>query len=199
MSSCRSAILLTIAALAGAPVATRAQQPSLTGPWTFNRAASDNTSDYRAKCDQSVRSGSQQDLPHGPLQSSGLGLGKPIVLTETQRDRMDQTLEIALDVALTITLTPTTATFATETGDTIVLNTDGRKAKQTSEGSGDVESRSYWQGNELLVERKVDGGGKVTVDAFRAPNGTQLYVVVTFEGKCGQFQFRRVYDPPASH
>src|SRR5207245_2540991 len=66
-------------------------------------------------------------------------------------------------------------------------------------GGGDVQIKAQWQGNDLVVERKVSGGGKVTEDYLRSQDGKQLYVIVSFDGGRGRtIDFRRVYDAAAS-
>jgi len=68
-----------------------------------------------------------------------------------------------------------------------------------AEGGGDVEIKGRWQGNDFVVERKVSGDGKVTEDYLRSQDGTQLYVIVKFEGGRGRsIEFRRVYDGAAA-
>jgi len=51
-----------------------------------------------------------------------------------------------------------------------------------------------------VVERSVSGGGKVTEDYPRTPDGAQLFVIVSFEARPGRsVTFRRVYDAVRGH
>jgi hypothetical protein len=188
------AIGLATLALQGVPTLVAvAQRPTFAGLWTLNNVQGDDPQGQKDACESTVRTSNTPNVPD--MHSSGITLGTPITLTDEQRDRMEQTIELALDapVSLTILQTPSTIAFAAE-GDTLVLPTDGRKLKQTADGRGDVEVKTSIQGNDLVIQRKVDRGGTVTTEYLRSQDGKQLYMVVAFEGKCGHFQFRRVYD-----
>ena len=119
-------------------------------------------------------------------------------MSDEARARMRQTMRLAFDPpeALTISETDSTVTLAADSTDTLTLHSDGRKLKQKVDGGGDIETKAHWQGNDLVVERTVSGGGKVTEDYLRSQDGKQLYVIVGFTGLRGRsIQFRRVYDP----
>ena len=97
---------------------------------------------------------------------------------------------------MTISETDSTVTLARDSTDTLTLPTNGRKHKQKVDGGGDLETKVHWQGNALVVERAVSGGGKVTEDYVRSQDGKQLYVIVGFTGMRGRsIEFRRIYDP----
>jgi hypothetical protein len=97
---------------------------------------------------------------------------------------------------LTISETDSTVTLAGDSADALTLPTNGRKQKQKVDGGGDIETKAHWQGNALVVERAVSGGGKVTEDYLRAQDGKHLYVIVGFAGMRGRsIEFRRIYDP----
>ena len=122
-------------------------------------------------------------------------------MTDEQRERMRQTMDLAFrpPAALTIVTSDSTLTFTSDSAAALVLYGDGRKLKQSVEGGGDVEIKAHWQGNDFVVERKVSGGGKVTENYLRSQDGKQLYVIVSFDGGRGRtIDFRRVYDAAAS-
>src|SRR5206468_415552 len=130
--------------------------------------------------------------------AGGLLLGG---MSDEQRARMRQTMELAFQppTTLTIASNDSTVTFTPDSGAALVIYGDGRKLKQSMEGGGDVEIKGHWQGNDFVVERKVSGGGKVSEDYLRSQDGTQLYVIVSFDGGRGRtIEFRRVYDRAAS-
>jgi hypothetical protein len=118
-------------------------------------------------------------------------------MSDEARERMRQTLRLALDPphALSIDQTDSTVTLVADSADTLTLATSGPKFKQKVEGGGDIEDRARWQGNDLVVDRSVSGGGKVVEDYLRSQDGKQLYVIVSFTGMRGRsIEFRRVYD-----
>jgi hypothetical protein len=119
-------------------------------------------------------------------------------MSDEARARMRQTLHLALDPphSLSISETDSTVTLARDSIDALTLPSNGRKLKQKVDEGGDIETKAHWQGNALVVERAVSGGGKVTEDYLRSQDGRQLYVIVGFTGLRGRsIQFRRVYDP----
>ena len=118
-------------------------------------------------------------------------------MSDEQRARMRQTLQLAFQAPATLVISETDSTlgFTADSGAALVLYADGRKLKQTVEGGGDVEIKARWQGNDFVVERKVSGGGKVTEDYLRSRDGKQLFVIVALDNVRGRsVEFRRVYD-----
>jgi len=97
--------------------------------------------------------------------------------------------------AFNLTETDSTITFASDSADTLVVFGDGRKVTQKVQDAADVTVTARWQGTDLIVERKVSGGGSVTEDYLRSQDGKQLYVIVSFVTPRGRsIEFRRIYD-----
>jgi len=209
---------LTIAvALMVAATPLLAQQPDLSGHWTFNAAQSDNPRDMLqgrdSTGDQSRggRGGGYPGMGGGRGGFSGRGGGGfgrgrgggergGGGMSDEQRQRMHQTMQLVFDAppALLIVETDSSLAFGSDSGAALVLHDDGRKVTQIVDGGGDVEIKGHWQGSDFVVERKVSGGGKVTEDYLRSQDGKQLYVIVKFEGGRGRsLEFRRVYDGAA--
>ena len=210
---------LTIAvALMVAATPLLAQQPDLSGHWTFNAAQSDNPRDMLqgrdSTGDQSRggRGGGYPGMGGGRGGFSGRGGGGfgrgrgggergGGGMSDEQRQRMHQTMQLVFDAppALMIVETDSSLAFGSDSGAAMVLHDDGRKVTQIVDGGGDVEIKGHWQGSDFVVERKVSGGGKVTEDYLRSQDGKQLYVIVKFEGGRGRsIEFRRVYDGAAA-
>jgi len=210
---------LTIAvALMVAATPLLAQQPDLSGHWTFNAAQSDNPRDMLqgrdSTGDQSRggRGGGYPGMGGGRGGFSGRGGGGfgrgrgggergGGGMSDEQRQRMHQTMQLVFDAppALVIVETDSSLAFGSDSGAAMVLHDDGRKVTQIVDGGGDVEIKGHWQGSDFVVERKVSGGGKVTEDYLRSQDGKQLYVIVKFEGGRGRsIEFRRVYDGAAA-
>ena len=197
-----------------------AQHPDLSGQWTFNAAQSDNPRDTLQGRDSSGdesrggRTGGGYPGTGGGGRGSfggrgGFGRGRGggsrggggAGMSDEQRQRMHQTMQLAFDAppALTIAETDSSVAVGSDSGAALVLYNDGRKVTQKVERGGDVEIKGRWLGNDFVVERKVSGGGKVTEDYLRSQDGKQLFVIVKFEGGRGRsIEFRRVYDGAAA-
>jgi len=203
--------------VAGTPVT--AQHPDLSGQWTFNAAQSDNPRDMLQGRDSSgdesrggrtgggypgtgggARGGFGGRGGFGRGRGGGSRGGGGAGMSDEQRQRMHQTMQLAFDAppALTIAETDSSVAVGSDSGAALVLYNDGRKVTQKVERGGDVEIKGRWLGNDFVVERKVSGGGKVTEDYLRSQDGKQLFVIVKFEGGRGRsIEFRRVYDGAA--
>src|SRR6267154_190656 len=112
--------------------------------------------------------------------SSDLGGGRMSGgMSDDQRARMRQTMELAFTApaSLEIAAGDSSVTLVAD-GDKLALTTDGRKVRREAkvEGEGAVDIKARWQGNDLVVERSVSGGGKVSEDYMRSSDGKQLYV-----------------------
>ena len=198
--------LCGVVALGGAPATTLVDHPDLSGQWTLNAAQSDNPRDMLQARDSSgdQSRGGRSRGGYGGRGGFGRGRGGGAAsgMSDEQRQRMHQTMQLVFDAptALTIAETDSSVAFALDGNAALVLYSDGRKVTQKVEGGGDVETKGHWQGNDFVVERKVSGGGKVTEDYLRSQDGKQLYVIVKFEGGRGRsLEFRRVYDGVAAN
>ena len=195
-------VLCGLVALSGvAGTALVIAHPDLSGRWTFNAAQSDNPRDMLqgrdSTGDQSRggRDGGYPGMGGGRGGFSGGGGG----MSDEQRQRMHQTMQLVFDAPPALMIVETDSSLAFGSDSTaLVLHDDGRKVTQIVDGGGDVEIKGHWQGNDFVVESKVSGGGKVTEDYLRSQDGKQLYVIVKFEGGRGRsLEFRRVYDGAA--
>ena len=211
----RLALTGSALAIAALTPATRvaAQRPDLSGQWTYNAAQSGNPRDMiEGDSAAGERRGGESGGSRGGYGGRRGGFGGRGRfggrggeggggMSDEQRARMHQTMQLVLQTpsALTIVESDSTVTLTADTGAALPLYGDGRKVKETVEGGGDIEIKGRWQGNAFVVERKVSGGGKVTEDYLRSPDGKQLFVIVNFEGSRGRaLTFRRVYDAAAS-
>ncbi len=198
--------LCGVIALGSAAATPLVVHPDLSGQWTLNAAQSDNPRDMLQARDSSGEEprGGRSRGGYGGRGGFGRGRGGGGRgrMSDEQRQRMHQTMQLVFDApaALTIAETDSSVAFALDGNSALVLYSDGRKVTQKVEGGGDVETKGRWQGNDFVVERKVSGGGKVTEDYLRSQDGKQLYVIVKFEGGRGRsLEFRRVYDGVAAN
>jgi hypothetical protein len=194
---------------------TQASPPDISGRWTYNAAQSDNPRGMMQPGDSGGPTGERGGRrPRGggyPGMGGGGGGGatgggygggfggmRPPDMTDQQRERMRQTMELVFRAppSLAIAQTDSTITFAADTGAGLVIPANGKKVKQQVPGAADVEIKGRWQGYDFVVERSVTGGGgKVTEDYLRSRDGKQLFVIVNFESGRGRaVTFRRIYD-----
>ncbi len=206
-------IAITTLTLAGGvgPAAATGQRPDLSGHWTLNATQSDNPRDMIQGQDTAEGArrwgggGRRGGLGGGGRGSFGGGRGgyggRSGGISDEQRARIRQTMQLALDApaALTIAMSDSTVTLTPDGKAAATIYGDRRKLKQTVEGAGDIEITGHWQGNDFVVERKVSGGGKVSEDYLRSQDGKQLFVIVSFDvGRGRSTEFRRVYDTAGS-
>jgi hypothetical protein len=195
-----------------------AQHPDLSGRWNFNASQSDDPRDRVQPGDSGGdaergggRSGGFPRIGGGGGGRGGFGGGRGGRggfgggrggsegrggMTDDQRQRMRQTLQLAFRAPSTLTIveTDSTVSFAADTAQALVLHADGQKLKQKVDSGGDVEVKGHWQGHDFVVERKVSGGGKMTEDYLRSEDGKQLFVIVSVDLGRRTLDFRRVYD-----
>src|SRR2546421_7361662 len=220
MNSMTARILAGLALIAGAwQTGARAQHPDLSGHWTFNAAQSD---DPRNRTQTGDTVGGEPRAWGGGGRRGGMGGGRGGFgggrggrsggaggggggggMSDEQRARMRETMQLAFQAPATLTIaqSDSTVAFTADTGAAVTLYGDGRKLKQTVGGAGDIEVdlKARWQGNDFVVERKVSGGGKVTEDYLRSRDGKQLFVIVSLDnGRGRSIEFRRVYDAVTS-
>jgi hypothetical protein len=129
------------------------------------------------------------------------GAGPPGGMTQGNRvdpEKMRRTMELAVDPKrkFTIIQTDTTVSFLTE-WQHLALRYGGDRVEEKFEW-GKIKISAGWVGYGLVVEREVDGGGKVLERYVLSPDSNQLFVVTRVEmGRTGRepIEFRRVYDP----
>ncbi len=192
-------LIVVLAALTG--TAAAGQHPDLSGRWVLNKGQSENPRDMMQGRDSGGGGGGMRGGRRmggggrGGFGGGGGGGGT----SDEQRARMRQTRDLAFTAPATLEITAgdSSVTLAAD-GDKLALTTDGRKVRREpqAEGDGAVDIKAHWQGNDLIVERSVSGGGKISEDYMRSIDGKQLYVIVNFDGGRGRsITFRRIYDP----
>jgi hypothetical protein len=203
-----TAVIAALVLLGGA---AGAQHPDLSGRWVLNKGVSDNPRDMMRGGDSGggrsgggggMRSGRRGGFGGGGGGGGGRmgrGGGGGGGMSDEQRARMRQTMDLAFTApaSLEIASGDSSVTLSAD-GDKLALTTDGRKVHREPQADGDgaVDIKARWQGNDLIVERSVSGGGKISEDYMRSVDGKQLYVIVNFDGGRGRsITFRRIYDP----
>jgi hypothetical protein len=208
------ASLLLVGAVARVTPAA-AQRPDLSGRWIYNASQSDNPLDRIQGADTTGdpgRAGGRRGggLPgmdgrggfgggRGRFRGSSGGFPGGSGMTDEQRQRNRQAVQLAFRAPrrLTIAQTDSTVTFTADDTPALALSVDGRRVRQKAD-SGEVEVRARWQGSAFVVERSVSGGGKVSEDYGRSQDGKQLFVIVGLDLGRRAVVFRRVYDAAGS-
>jgi hypothetical protein len=98
---------------------------------------------------------------------------------------------------LTLAVSETEVTLTADDGDPRHLRTDGRKTK-AGDGS-DVERKTRWEGESLVIETRVGSGPKLRETYSLASDGRSLEVLQRLEspGFTKPVELRRLYDPAA--
>jgi len=197
-----------------APLTLVAQQPRPTGEWQLNEARSDSVPARFGQHGpgEMRRAGRPGEGPGGlgpgagepgaeaPGMREGPGYGRRIRrLDEKGLTRIHQTLELVRDPPLRLWIGADggTINLRNRSGDEMTLYTDGSRFREVVEEGGDVETRAYWKGESLIIERKVDGGGKITETYGLGLDGTRLLSFVEVSGLTQPLAFTRQYQTAA--
>ncbi len=177
-----SVMLVTLAVLpscSGSSEPVTVQPPDLKGSWVLNAAESE---DPRAQ----MRGGSRGGSRGGGRGGRGGGMGGT-----------DQMLGGAMEAAkvLKITQDDSTVTIVDADQNRRVLYPDGRTIEREVRGGRKFETKTRWKGEKLVVDRKMEGGAKIT-ETFERKEDGRLHVKVKVSGgrMRGSLEFRRVYD-----
>ena len=109
---------------------------------------------------------------------------------------MHQTLELLRNVPerLRISADGKTVTVIDRSGGEMTLYTDGSKFREAVQDQGYVETRAYWGAEGLVIERKVDGGGKITENYGLGLDGSRLIAFVEVSGLTQPLAVTRQYQ-----
>jgi hypothetical protein len=108
-------------------------------------------------------------------------------------DRMRQTMALARHASDRIAIDGDSLLTLTDSDGVSTVYRIGKSSTEKVTGGGDVETKSHWSGDFLLLERKVKGGGHVT-ETFRLGLGSALLLdFVEVESELEPLSFRRVY------
>jgi hypothetical protein len=159
---------LALGALLGllASGATAQDKPDFTGVWLFNEARSD---DLRALVEESV----------GPETTQG-DIKKDIIRIWI-RQWLLGVLEDPESAYLTVEQTD--RDFKTGLGDEIAIYYFGREASSQGPLGGTLKASIEWQGDQLLLRKKSEDGGRITALYTLMPGGKNLAVAYLLEHK----------------
>lgn len=182
----------------------QSQAPGLTGTWQYDDTAT-----------QRLRSEERPERMRGP---GGFPGGRPGGFPGGRpgggpggfgdRGRFEQIRERMQRIRQLIEASPERIEIAADTSSlteyygsqrTLALKTDGQEVKEQVDGVGDVKIKAKRKKDQVVVETKLDGGGKV-VETYKAAGPERLTVTVKVEdtGMRRSPEFTRVYDRHAA-
>jgi hypothetical protein len=174
-------------ALACAPTVAAQARPD--GEWRLDMAkAGLDSGSARADSQLPIRpswgepsTGTAGGEPRQP--SPGYG-GRHPEFSEKARARMRETMVLSKRVPKRIRIDAQASTFTVvdDSGSVKTLHLDGKKLEEPVEGGGTVETTARWDHDAIVVERKVDGGGKVKTRYELGLGGTRLIAFVDLDG-----------------
>jgi hypothetical protein len=191
-----SILLLPSSFVQAQSVPAPAQPPDLTGAWRLNAELSE-----RPPADGSALPG-----PQGRRGRSGAGgrrrpdsfdYGSGPRRRDLERMAAIRRLALEPPARLTIVRTGDAYVVTTEDGRVTRLMPDGKKIKSTLDNL-DVEITAQWEGAQLVVKQKLEGGTTVIHQYSRFENPKQLIVITRIEHDRSDTQPRaitRVYEP----
>lgn len=91
-----------------------------------------------------------------------------------------------------------TVTLGDDSGATTTWRTDGTKYLEKVEDAGDIETRIRWASDGLVIERKVDGGGRIRENYGLGLGGKRLIVFVELDASGQELSLTRQYQPDTS-
>ena len=163
-----------------------AEQPDLSGRWKLNHEQSD---DAQQKMQEAfgggARGSNRADVPGrqrrrgGQEAGQGGGLGRMMEAAETlQIQQKDPEILLKMEQRA------------------LTLFTDGRTQEQDGPRGGSVKTTSRWDSNQLVVEREMGRGVKVTTTYSLSAAGSQLFVTTRIETPRSSepVLIRHVYD-----
>ena len=182
------------------------QDVNLTGTWILNAEESDDPSEQMDQMGQGgagTRGGAMGDQTSpgggkGGGRGGGRGRGGGSGGVGIDPARLRETMDMVREAVRRIDVQQrdSTVTIIYDQGSANLLYTDGRKLEQELRGGAKMEIRAGWKGKYFIVEREIDGGGKITEEYMILTDTDQLYVITRLEiDRMPQpLEFRRVYD-----
>ena len=182
------------------PVVARAQEArsDLSGRWILNEEQSE---DPREKM-QARRAGGLPGSSGGPEWMPGPHGAERGGMTRSGGVGGRQDMEGIREAIVRVPKTPTELrlmVYNTQVriesgqGESLVLPTNGNEV-ETTVSDRTVEIEAEWDDGKLKVERRNEGGVRVTETYSRAAGSQQMIVAVRVEGPRMETTFKRVYD-----
>ncbi len=172
-----AAIMLVTPAVASAQDA----RAELSGTWILNEEESDDPREMMER-----RGGGRR----GPMGGMRGRMGGGRQRAEDTREAMESAMQASTQLRLTVE--DRQVTIEPLEGEPLVVPTTGEAIEKTVNGRT-IEIAGRWEDGKLVVERRIEGGFRVTQTYSRDPGASQMLVTVLVEGP-RTVTFRRVYD-----
>jgi hypothetical protein len=85
-------------------------------------------------------------------------------------------------------------TLTDSQGFETTLQIGGRKSRETVLDGGDVDTKARWDDETLVIERRVDGGGRVTERYTLGLGGVRLLSFIAVDGLQQPLEFTRQFE-----
>jgi hypothetical protein len=174
-----------------------AADPTLSGKWTLNVAASDDAREKMMAAGGGQRGpgglGGGGGMGHGGGRHGG-GMGTGGGQGHGGGGGAHEGMRAMIEPAHELSITQTAHEIA-------VLETDGRLRAFHPDGKGykdstGAEVKTRWRDAQLVVESKREHAPEITETFVLEPQPRRLVVTLRFEGRSGgPISIRRVYDP----
>ncbi len=194
----RQHLLPTLALVLMASGSAAAQRPN--GDWVLDQAVSDSMP-ARLGPDRfaSLGVGHEGEGGGGPptaggAPTAGMGRGRPRELNARQLSLIQQSLELARWTPTRISISGDTSVSLTDwTGSQVTWRIDGSWVLLPGENGAEVEARVRWKEDALVIERRVDGGGRESQTCELGLGGSRMLVYVAVDGLPMPIALTRTY------
>lgn len=201
-------MMVRLAALTVALLVTTAHaqdRPDLSGSWKLNADLTTSTGQNPAST-RSTFDGRRSPIGGGPGGLGGVGRSPGATGAYGSGGADPEDAAKAREAVRLAMLTPEQLTIVREGNGFRVTDGDAAferwspsgKAVKSEEGALTVETRVKWDGSELVVERKFEGGVKATDRYAVTTSPRQLVIISKIENKTIRGErdrtFKRVYD-----
>lgn len=200
MRTMRTAVVLGMwILLSGGSAAAGAQErAALVGGWTLNPTLTAQAG-RRAVEDRAAIAGRRAPLGGGPVGVGGSGRQPTDTSTASRRDS-DESIK-AREAMRLAALASERIAVAADTRSLVLIDASGLTQKlaldnkpSTSQiGALTVETRARWDNAAIVVERKFEGGVKVT-DRYTIRDQTYLVIDSKIDSSQGDRHVQRIYD-----
>ena len=170
----------TIAATTPAVANAQDARDELSGTWILNKEESDDPREM-----MQGRRGGGGGRMGGMAGRRGGRQGE-----EGTRETMESAIQASTQLRLTVQ--DAQVTIQPLEGEPLVVPTTGEAIERTV-NDRTIEIAGGWEDGNLVVERRIEGGFRVTQTFSRDPGTSQMLVTVHFEGP-RTVTFKRVYD-----
>ena len=179
----------------------------LSGRWTLDTYLSDNAEQVAAavRIDLGLGGGRQRSIPfEGGRSGRGRGrselppAGTQGEMSAAEQNRLEEMVAPLRypPATLTISQSAGAVTFAGRQGEPRTFATNNSREKQTAGGTT-IETRTRWEGPQLVSEHDIGNGRKITYVYSIVPTTKQLMVRISIErgpGDVGPFEIKQVYN-----